>query len=248
LLRAFDRLAGALDMPPHGRALVAELGAAASWDAPSRPCTISHGTPWGLSCVVGARELRVFVEPLGDPAAVTAVLARDGAVIPAVPHAGRIWHAVAIPDGGPPRGHIYYCRPAPATLDALGLPRDDRTTIASQDLTSQPRIKAYVMMADAAIADLPDEVQPFAAAMLGDTARRIWWLVCWHHAGGTRTPTLHFHVPRHADEATARRRIHAFLERIGVDPRPWQRAADALGAHHFVTFQAPSRVATYFVP
>ncbi|MDB4964059.1 MAG: hypothetical protein JWP01_4058 [Myxococcales bacterium] len=190
----------------------------------------------------------------------------------------RMWHAVAFDPRRPERAarwHAYVCiPPARPELAALLLERcgvempvlrpQDRITIVSVDLVVQGRIKAYVLMPDAPLdavaalhdraeAAVPGDVAQFGTAMLGDV-RPIWWLACLGFATGARAPAtcaLHFGVPRHVDEPTARSRIRALLDRCGLDAHAWQRAADALGAHHFVSFQrlagAP-RVTTYFLP
>jgi hypothetical protein len=84
--------------------------------------------------------------------------------------------------------------------------------------------------------------------------RRIWWLVALGFRPGQReavSAALHFGVPRHVDEATARERIGRLLAALELDVEAWRRATEALGAHHFVTFQhrhGKPRITTYFVP
>ncbi|MEO8700594.1 MAG: hypothetical protein ABI867_11150 [Kofleriaceae bacterium] len=246
----------ALGAPTGEQAIVRGLASACGWGDRGAlpPTTISHGVPWGLSLVPGSLERRVFVE--GDGPAVTRFAADHGAVLdrlvtlPALP----LWHAVRFDDRGP-RWHVYLRIPpagdAVAVLARLGVtapalrPRD-RITLVSLDLTREPRIKAYVLMPDAAIAELPADTQGFARAMLGDD-RRIWWLVA-HGLGAQPTTALHFGVARHVDEATVRARIAALLATLELDATAWQRVTED---HHFVSFQHVAgrpRVTTYFIP
>lgn len=189
----------------------------------------------------------------------------------------RIWHAVRCRTGATPRWHAYVCidraRPGDAAraLRAAGVevelalgPRD-RISIVSLDLAPAPRVKAYVLMPDASLDEVaalaeraaeaaPGDAHRFGRAMLGDPARRIWWLVALGFSPGDRAPrtaALHFGVPRHLDEATCAARVRELLAALDLPAAAWERARATLGGHHFVTFQrtggAP-RVTAYFLP
>lgn len=133
--------------------------------------------------------------------------------------------------------------------------------MVSLDLTSAMRVKAYVLAPDTSLAELAalhdtardtiaGDARRFGAALLGDPARRIWWLAALGYTGDVQPSScaLHFGVPRHLDEATATARIRALLLHHELPVAPWERARSP---HHFVTFQrragAP-RVTTYFLP
>lgn len=292
LLASADRLAHACGVAID-RELVHALAIRCGWgarpvSAPLLPSGVSHGVPWGLSLAIepAALELRLFVEAQHDPpspagylaaaAEVTAFARARGAddsrldaMLAARPH--RVWHAVALTPV--PRWHAYLCVPdraaATEALARAGVPAlppvrpADRITMVSLDLTTAPRVKAYVLLPDASLAELaalhdraaaahPGDAERFATAMLGDPARRIWWLAALASTGdGPATCALHFGVPRHVDEPTATARIGALLEALALPVAPWARACAALGGHHFVTLQrragAP-RVTIYFVP
>lgn len=304
LVGAFARLASALDVDDPDAALVRALAVRCGWgarplDAPLLPSGVRHGVPWGVSMVPGTRELRVFVEAQAEPASLAsyagaaagvtrfaaahgAVTTRLDAIAAAIDLAGfRIWHALAVAPGEPPRWHAYLCVPpdrsAIDVLRAAGVtdpglapgPRD-RISIVSLDLAEPARVKAYVLMADASLdavarvhdrarGAVPGDAERFGRAMLGDR-RSIWWLVCAGYEVGGASPTparepaacaLHFGVPRHVDEPTARARIAALLAELELEQTGWRRATAALGAHHFVSFQRRGgrpRVTTYFVP
>ncbi|MCX5744989.1 MAG: hypothetical protein NT062_21080 [Proteobacteria bacterium] len=265
LVGSVERLTDALALRPRDLGLVRELARACGWgdDAiatPWPPSSVSHGVPWGVSTAIGEPEVRVFLEARDRPAAdaVTALMARHGADLApwealAVPADLRVWHAVAFTPDAPPRWHAYACldRPDRVALPAVTLPARARVTIASVDLAPGGRRKVYALIPDCTIAELaaihdqattavPGEAERFARVMLGGE-RTIWWLVCFQVAAGASTCALHFHVPRHADDATARDRLHAYL---GAPP-------PALGAYHFITYQRRAgrpRVTTYFLP
>ncbi len=275
LVSASERLAGACGVPID-RALVHALASHCGWGArdttsPLLPSGVTHSVPWGLSLAIerSTIELRLFVEAQTDPpsqlgywqaaANVTAFAAARGAhlgrlerMLDGVPPL-RLWHAVAL--SPTPRWHAYLCTPDRATaagalarvgVDLPPLRPQDRITITSLDLTTEMRVKAYVLMPDATLDELavhgPD-ARRFGEAMLG-TERPIWWLAAVSNTG----TALHFGVPRHVDEPTATHRIRELLRSFELPTEPWERAR---GPHHFVSLQRRNgepRVTVYFVP
>lgn len=268
LLAPFERLATALGIAGQSD-LVRTLADRSGWgtrpsDEPYRPCGFRPGVPWGLSVVVGAGapELRVLVEA-HEPVRVTELFAEHGAtpVDPPSPFPiARTWHSVAFAPGAR-TFRIYLCPPPDRRPRFAG----EEVTIHAHDLVAQGRRKVYALVPDATVARLEElsalgaETQPgdatrFAHAMLGG-ARPIWWLVCFVYTGETlRRVALHFGVPRHVpDEADVAPRLEGLFAELDVDPAPYRRSVEALGAprHHFVSFQRigrEPRVTVYFLP
>jgi hypothetical protein len=260
LANAFDRLAGAFEIA--GRDELAAIVARSGWaerpiTAPLLPSGVRHGVPWSLSIAIGAvTSVRVWLEAQADPPSTEAYLAAARAMLGdsrwiATPQ--RLWHQLAFTRGGAPTVQTYACIPdrpelAWAALGAAGdplraaLPARARVTMLANDRLAE-RVKLYVLVSDARIAELPGlaaETRAFARIVHPSDAP-IGWLLAFTFAP-TPSVALHFAAHVHGDrELPARLAAHL--------PAAYSRARTALGdpALHFVA-HAPGKTNVYFIP
>ena len=275
LADAFGRLATRLEV--DDREVLAQVVARAGWGArpitaPLLPSGVRHGVPWGLSIAMTpeATELRVWLEAQADPPSPAAYLAAGAALLAgrfdrcpalaAIATPERWWHQLGFARGRAVRFHAYACVPdhPEVAWEALArrgheiealrnaLPARAFVTMISVDLDG-PRMKLYVLVPDARVADLPlvgDDARAFARVLHDDTP--IGWLVCYGFVPGDRAPSsvaLHFGAAVHGDRELPTR-LAAELERRRLP------AYAQLGPLHFVAYTQGERpkLAIYFTP
>lgn len=258
LAAAFDRLAGAfaIDDRDELAAAVARSGwGNRSIAAPLLPSGVRHGVPWSLSVALGERtHVRVWLEAQADPPSPAAYLAAARAMLggsPWIAEPQRLWHQLVFAPGRAPVVQTYACVPdrpelAWAALGTLGhalraaLPARARVTMLASD---PARVKLYVLVPEARIADLPgldDEARAFAQLVHPSDAP-IGWLVAYTLVPAPKV-ALHFAAHVHGDRELPGR-LAATLSVAYVQAR------SALGDPplHFVA-HAPGKVNVYFVP
>jgi hypothetical protein len=260
-------IAGVADQDAVPRALTGACG----WgrrdvNAPLLPSGVSHGVPYGISFVVGAGapEVRLFVEPQGDPRAISDfIAAQPGADVTHLAEVrepfARVWYAVAFRPGSAPAYRAYLCLGnrdregvVAQTFARLGV-RDvvtrgpkDFPTMIGLDLHEAPRVKLYVLRPDFVLD------HAFARALPGGDAP-MGWLSCHFLERTPARVAWHYSALRHApDDEDLARRLVRFLETERIDPSLYERMRREVPfRHHFVTYQridgAP-RVTVYLLP
>ncbi|MEP6863082.1 MAG: hypothetical protein ABJE66_20820 [Deltaproteobacteria bacterium] len=265
LAAAFDRLASAFEI--GGRDELAAIVARSGWaersiTAPLLPSGVRHGVPWSLSISVGeVTSVRVWLEAQADPPSAEAYLAAARTMFggsPWIATPQRLWHQLVVTRGRPASVQTYACIPdrpelAWAALDAAeahirsaadrvraALPARARVTMLAND---HERVKLYVLVPDARIAELPDldaDARAFAQLVHPSDAP-IGWLVAYTLAP-TRSVALHFAAHVHGDRELPAR-LAAEL------PAAYLRARTTLGEPplHFIA-HAPNKTNIYFIP
>lgn len=255
---AFDRLAGAFEITQRDElaAIVARSGwAARPITAPLLPSGVRHGVPWSLSLAIGeVTSVRVWLEAQADPPSADAYLAAARAMLggsPWIATPQRLWHQLVFTRGRAPSVQTYACIPDRPELawSALGrsgeqlraaLPARARVTMLAHD---RERVKLYVLVPEARIAELPDldaETRAFAR-LVHPSDTPIGWLLAYTLAP-TPSVAVHFAAHVHGDRELVAR-LAANL------PAAYLRARTALGDPdlHFIA-HGPGKTNIYFIP